>query len=40
MLAALGFIVGEQLQDFTLFFNFDGQITGPAIKQFSQVQQG
>ena len=39
-LAAIGFIVGEQLQDFTLFFNFDGQITGQAINQFSQVKQG
>jgi len=40
MLAALGFIVGEQLEDFPLFFNFDGKITGQAINQFSQVQQG
>lgn len=38
--AALGFIVGEQLEDFPLFFNFDGQIQGPAITHFSQVQQG
>ena len=28
MLAALGFIVGEQLEDFPAFFNFDGHITG------------
>ena len=28
MLAALGFIVGEQLEDFPAFLNFDGQITG------------
>jgi hypothetical protein len=40
MLAALGFIVGEQLQDFPLFYNFDGKIQGQAIDQFAQVQQG
>lgn len=40
MLAALGFIVGEQLEDFPAFFNYDGNITGPAIYQFSQVRQG
>ncbi len=40
MLAALGFVVGEQLQDYQLFYNFDGGIEGPAIKQFSQVSQG
>jgi len=40
MLAAVGFIIGEQLEDFPLFFNFDGHITGPAITQFQQVQQG
>lgn len=40
MLAAVGFIVGEQLEDFPLFFNFDGHITGPAITQFQQVRQG
>ncbi|GAX82637.1 hypothetical protein CEUSTIGMA_g10063.t1 [Chlamydomonas eustigma] len=40
MLAAIGFIVGEQLQDYSLFYNFDGGITGPAINQFSQVKQG
>nr|Q03965.1 RecName: Full=Chlorophyll a-b binding protein LI818, chloroplastic; Flags: Precursor [Chlamydomonas moewusii]CAA43128.1 L1818 [Chlamydomonas moewusii] len=40
MLAALGFVVGEQLEDFPAFFNFDGHITGQAIKQFDQVQQG
>jgi len=40
MLAALGFIVGEQLEDFPAFVNFDGHITGPAIYQFQQVQQG
>lgn len=28
MLAALGFVVGEQLQDFPLFFNFDGRVSG------------
>ena len=28
MLASLGFLVGEQLEDFPLFFNFDGNITG------------
>eukprot|EP00798_Chlamydomonas_sp_ICE-L_P016631 gene16631-22878_t len=40
MLAALGFVVGEQLEDFPAFMNFDGSITGPAINQFQQVQQG
>lgn len=40
MLASLGFIVGEQLQDFPIFFNFDGQIKGQAINQFQQVGQG
>eukprot|EP00775_Hariotina_reticulata_P003442 gene3442-3713_t len=38
MLAALGFIVGEQLEDFPAFVNFDGHITGPAIYQFQQVE--
>lgn len=28
MLAALGFVVGEQLEDFPAFMNFDGSITG------------
>lgn len=28
MLAALGFIVGEQLEDFPAFVNYDGHITG------------
>ena len=28
MLAALGFIIGEQLEDFPAFLNFDGSITG------------
>lgn len=28
MLASLGFIVQEQLQDYALFYNFDGKITG------------
>lgn len=28
MLASLGFIVQEQLQDYSLFYNFDGQISG------------
>ncbi|KAG2445489.1 hypothetical protein HXX76_000105 [Chlamydomonas incerta] len=40
MLAALGFIVGEQLQDFPLFFNFDGRVSGPAIYHFQQIGQG
>jgi len=38
MLAALGFVVGEQLEDFPAFVNFDGHITGPAIYQFQQVE--
>lgn len=40
MLAALGFVIGEQLEDFPAFMNFDGSITGPAINQFQQVRQG
>ncbi|MEW5313150.1 MAG: hypothetical protein WDW38_004739 [Sanguina aurantia] len=40
MLAALGFIVGEQLSDFPLFFNFDGRVSGPAINHFQQIGQG
>jgi hypothetical protein len=28
MLAALGFVVGEQLEDFPAFYNFDGRIQG------------
>lgn len=38
MLASLGFIVQEQLQDYSLFYNFDGQISGPAIYHFQQVE--
>eukprot|EP00878_Enallax_costatus_P000585 GHUV01000683.1.p2 GENE.GHUV01000683.1~~GHUV01000683.1.p2 ORF type:complete len:261 (+),score=95.59 GHUV01000683.1:184-966(+) len=38
MLAALGFIVGEQLEDIPAFLNADGHITGPAIYQFQQVE--
>lgn len=40
MLAALGFIVGEQLQDYPIFYNFDGNIHGQAIEQFQQLQPG
>jgi light-harvesting complex I chlorophyll a/b binding protein 1 len=40
MLASLGFVVGEQLEDFPAFMNIDGNITGPAINQFQQVQSG
>lgn len=40
MLAAVGFIVGEQLQDNSLFYNFDGRVSGPAITHFSQIGQG
>lgn len=40
MLAALGFVIGENLEDYPLFLNFDGNITGPAINQFQQVRQG
>eukprot|EP00798_Chlamydomonas_sp_ICE-L_P028796 gene28796-31984_t len=40
MLASLGFVIGEQLEDFPAFMNFDGSITGPAIYQFQQVRQG
>jgi light-harvesting complex I chlorophyll a/b binding protein 1 len=39
MLAALGFVVGEQLEDFPAFLNFDGGIAGvPAIYQFQAVE--
>jgi light-harvesting complex I chlorophyll a/b binding protein 1 len=38
MLAALGFIIGEQLEDIPAFLNADGHITGPAIYQFQQVE--
>jgi light-harvesting complex I chlorophyll a/b binding protein 1 len=38
MLAALGFVVGEQLEDFPAFMNFDGSVSGPAINQFQQVE--
>jgi len=40
MLAALGFVIGEQLEDFPLFYNFDGRISGPAINHFQQVGAG
>jgi light-harvesting complex I chlorophyll a/b binding protein 1 len=39
MLAALGFVIGEQLEDFPAFVNFDGAISGPAIYHFQQVQE-
>lgn len=38
MLAALGFIVQEQLEDFPTLYNFDGHIVGPAIYHFQQVE--
>jgi light-harvesting complex I chlorophyll a/b binding protein 1 len=38
MLASLGFVVQEQLQDYALFYNFDGRISGPAIYHFQQVE--
>ncbi|CAM6013661.1 unnamed protein product [Sphagnum balticum] len=38
MLASLGFIVQEQLEDFPVFYNIDGHITGPAIYHFQQVE--
>merc|ERR1712216_1048369 len=40
MLAALGFVVGEQLEDFPLFLTFDGTISGPAIGPYQQLGQG
>lgn len=39
MLAALGFVIGEQLEDFPAFMNFDGQVTGPAIYQFQKIEE-
>ena len=38
MLAALGFVVQEQLEDFPILFNADGHIDGPAIYQFQKVE--
>lgn len=38
MLATLGFIAQEQLQNKALFYNFEGQVTGPAIGHFQQVE--
>jgi len=38
MLAAVGFIVGEQLEDYPILLNFDGHVTGPAIYHFQQVE--
>lgn len=38
MLAALGFVVGEQLEDFPAFMNWDGDVAGPAIYQFQQIE--
>jgi light-harvesting complex I chlorophyll a/b binding protein 1 len=40
MLAALGFIAGEAVEDKTLFYNWDGGISGPAIVHFQQTKQG
>lgn len=40
MLAALGFVVGEQLEDSSAFLLFDGNITGPAIGHYQQLGQG
>lgn len=40
MLAAVGFVVGEQLEDFPAFLNFDGSVTGPAITHFQQIKTG
>lgn len=39
MLAALGFLVGENLEDFPAFLNFDGAVTGPAIRHFQQIEE-
>lgn len=39
MLASLGFVVGEQLEDFPAFMNFDGAVTGPAIYHFQQIEE-
>ena len=35
MLASLGFVIGENLEDFPAFYNLDGHISGPAIYQVS-----
>lgn len=38
MLAALGYLVGEQVAGFPIFLNVDGQVTGPALDHFQQVE--
>eukprot|EP00798_Chlamydomonas_sp_ICE-L_P016797 gene16797-23075_t len=40
MLAAVGFLVGEKVEDVDAFTLFEGKITGPAINQFQQIKQG
>lgn len=40
MLAAVGILVGEAVEDKTLFYNWDGGISGPAIIHFQQTKQG
>merc|ERR1712094_62468 len=40
MMGALGFVVGEQLEDSSAFLLFDGNITGPAIGHYQQLGQG
>jgi hypothetical protein len=38
MLATLGFLVQENLEDYPILYNVDGHITGPAIYHFQQVE--
>lgn len=40
MLAALGFLAGEAVENIPLFMNWEGNISGPAIVHFQQTKQG
>eukprot|EP00798_Chlamydomonas_sp_ICE-L_P002574 gene2574-30960_t len=40
MLASVGYLVGEQVENIDAFTLFEGKISGPAINQFQQIQQG
>lgn len=40
MLAALGFVVQENVKDIPEFYPFGGHIVGPAIYHFQQIRQG
>eukprot|EP00798_Chlamydomonas_sp_ICE-L_P002581 gene2581-30970_t len=40
MLASVGYLIGEQVENIDAFTLFEGKITGPAINQFQQIQPG